>query len=211
MYRISPTLLDSFNYYLSIEDREKGDSVRKELIDYLKGIKTTNAAMEAGIEFEKNIVDAVQGNYVPWNDEQYNDCVEECAKHVRGSMYQYHVEKELDGVIVHGVIDFLCGNTIIDCKTTSKYEIGKYTPHTQHLVYPYCLLAEGITNFVYLVTDFKNVYKEDYVWRPQYKDILRGHINSFMDYLKNDTEMRIAFESKDHTQKAWRDALVLKN
>jgi hypothetical protein len=199
MFRISPSLLDSFDYYMSIEDEEKSAIARKELIDYLSGVRTTNDAMKAGLDFEDAVVQTIQGGCViiP-NDEAYARCVAECANEVRGSLYQYHVQAELGGVIVHGFIDFLNRNKVTDLKTTAKYEIGKYTNKSQHRIYLYCLKDCGINKFTYLVSDFRNVYKEDYCWQVSYEDELKSAINDFMAYLNLDPEMKAAFEAKDH-------------
>lgn len=210
MFRISPSLLDSFGYYLSIEDTEKSAQSRQEIIDGLNGIKVTNEAMQAGTDFENAVVKAVQFNFVPTDDKMYDACVVECADEVRGSIYQYHVEKEFCGVLIHGVIDFLRANRIIDTKTTSKYEIGKYRDKNQHLIYLSCLQDEGVDRFTYLVTDFKNVYKEDYFWNPKMLDTLKANIHEFLDYLENDAEMKQAFIAKDHNKQTWKNAELLK-
>jgi len=210
MFRISPSQLDSFAYYLSVEDSEKSDAVRQEMLDSLRGIKVANEAMQAGIDFETDVFNYAQGIYEAGKNDKYNACVAECAENIYGSIYQYHVERVIDGVCIHGVIDFLNRNNITDLKACDSYSIGKYQERSQHLIYLACLEDFGIDHFTYLVSDFRNVYKEDYVWQPTMLDTLRGRITRFFDYLENDVEMKTAFEAKDHNKQTWQDAILLK-
>lgn len=207
--RISPSLLDSFQYFLSIEDEEKSAIARKELIDGFRGIKTSSPSMDAGIAFENAVVLAIKGKFQT-DDEVYNDCVKECAEFCKGAIYQYHVKRELGGFMLHGVIDFLKGNRIIDLKTCRTYELGKYTGRFQHKVYLYCLRHLEIDNFTYLVSDFSDVYREDYVWKQSYADDLREAISNFKSYLENDSEMKQAFEAKDHQKETWKQSEILR-
>jgi len=194
--RISPTLLDSFFYYLSIDDEEQCRQKRQELINYLNGIKTTSEAMENGKAFEDDVLACVQGRPLMTADQKIIACAEEIAAIVKGGTSQYHVERELDGISLHGYEDWLKRNVIYDIKTTSKYEIGKYNHKNQHRIYLYCMQPLKIDRFVYLVTDFKTVYREDYVWLPRYEEDLRANVRAWFDYLENDPEMKRAYMDK---------------
>lgn len=200
MYRLSASLLDSFDYFLSIEDEEQSRQKRDELIAYLRGEKTTSEAMQKGLDFEQAVMLCAMGHEPDVKDERYKSCVIEIARQVRGSVYQYHVERRFDNVILHGYMDFLNRNRVDDLKTTSSYEVGKYRNRSQHRIYLYCLQPEKIVDFRYIITDFRNIYYEDYQWNPSFEDDLRTSINRFFDYLDNDTEMKQAYESKDHTE-----------
>ena len=194
--RISPTLLDSFAYYLSVEDGEQSEQKRQEIIAYLRGEKTTSEAMQNGLMFEQDVVACLQGKALMTTDAGIIKCAEEIAGIVKGGVYQHHVEREINGVTVHGYIDFLKRNTIADVKTTKKYEIGKYNKKNQHRIYLYCTQPMKIDRFAYLVTDFKNVYREDYQWLDNYETDLKTNIQAFFDYLENDNEMKTAYMQK---------------
>jgi len=196
MYRLSPTLLDSFDYYLSIEDEEQSQQKRQELIDYLNGKKVVSEAMQKGVDFENNVVLCNMGEKIDCEDERYFDCVHEIAGIVDGSVYQWHIEREFEGVLIHGYADFINRNRVFDVKTTANYEVGKYRNRMQHRIYLACLRQERIDNFTYLITDFRNVYKEDYFWMPEYENELRTSIGLFFEYLSNDVEMKQAYEAK---------------
>ena len=196
MYQISPTFLDSFAYYIAKED---GEQERAELLARLRGEPTEiSESMQRGIDFETAVGKFRDGTYemVP-GQESYDSCVMEISRLVAGGIPQMHVERELGGVLVHGYIDFLNANWIYDIKTTKSYEVGKYLQRNQHLAYLYCLEPCDIRHFGYLVTDFRNVYAEDYHWHPSFTDRLRGNIAAFFDYLEVDKEMREAFEAKN--------------
>jgi hypothetical protein len=196
---LSPSLLDSFAYYLSIQDSEQSQSKRAEIINRLLDIKTpANEALLAGLEFEKNVQLACNDCFVS-KGEKYDDCVIEIANVVRGGIYQHPINVEIDGVLFFSEpekpisIDFLKINTAYDVKTTKKYEVGKYQFGNQHLVYLLALRQERIDNFVYLVTDFRNVYQEFYQWKPSFRDTLKSNITQFFDYLSSDIEMSNAY------------------
>jgi len=197
MSRLSPTLLDSFHYYIGIEDDDRAGIARGELLARLRGEKTPpNEAMQKGIDFESNVWHRIGGTYHHEDHKDvYTQCVEGVADLVCSCMPQVHVERELDGVLLHGWIDALGPNVIYDIKTTSRYAIGKYLKNHQHRVYLYCLEGQA-PFFSYLVSDFRNIYKEDYAWKPSYKDDLKSSIARWFDYLDTDLEMLKAWEQK---------------
>lgn len=196
MYRLSPTLLDSFAYYLSIQDEEQSLTKRQELIDYLNGKKVESEIMQAGQDFERAVYLASLNEKQTFEDERYADCVKEIASEICGGCYQWHAERMIGDVQVHGYIDFMKFNRIYDIKTTKDYEVGKYRDRIQHRIYLYCMQEEQIRNFSYLVTDFRNVYREDYSWIPSYEDDIKTSIDAFFSYLDNDSEMKQAYENK---------------
>lgn len=194
MKRLSPTLLDSFAYYLSIDDCEQSADKRQELLDRLNGVSLPpNEAMQRGIDFENAVIAACNGKY-EFSNEKYDYCVKEVCEIVQGGFSQYPVSFEMCDVKIDGFIDFLKLNTVFDVKTTKKYEVGKYQFNNQHLVYLLALRQERINRFVYLVTDFSNVYQEEYFYHPEIENKLRSNIVAFLDYLTNDYEMQEAYK-----------------
>jgi hypothetical protein len=75
----------------------------------------------------------------------------EFADYYRGATPQVLTEGILPtrhgDVLLYGYIDELLPTSVHDIKTTEKYTAGKFKSHWQHMVYPYCLNAEG--NHVY--------------------------------------------------------------
>lgn len=203
--RISPTLLDSFQYYINLEDDERSAISRSELLARLKGEKLPpSPAMQKGIDFENDVVASTLGKYEDSGNEIYDSCVFEIAKITVGSIFQHHVEAEIGPVIVHGYIDALKANRIYDIKTTKKYEVGKYMHSNQHLTYLYCLQPRRIEHFEFLVTDFKRVYREYYHWENRFGSNLRANIAEFFAYLAVDKEMKQAWDEKQERDQSKR-------
>jgi hypothetical protein len=98
-------------------------------------------------------------------------------------------------VLLYGYIDEMLFGCADDIKTTGKYEFPKYLHNWQHIVYPYCLIENGVQPdaagiFSYHITDFKNIFKEDYIYNPV-KDKQRlidvcERLIEFLELRKND-------------------------
>lgn len=113
-----------------------------------------------------------------------------------GAMPQYRTEAILPtkygDVLLYGYIDELLPDKVVDIKTTSKYNAFKFRDHWQHMVYPYCLIEDGnlINTFEYVVTDFKSVYSEVYVFNPE-RDVprLTTHVERFIEFLESNRDL----------------------
>lgn len=112
------------------------------------------------------------------------------AKRLGGALTQQFVEAVLPtqygDVLLYGYIDELLPFKVVDIKTTKKYKAFKYRGNWQHKVYPFCLQQNNIPiyEFEYLVTDFRAVYTELYVYNPD-KDVtlLQQHCERFIEFL----------------------------
>lgn len=103
--------------------------------------------------------------------------VREFADYYKGAITQQYVEAtlptSLGDVLVYGFIDELMPASVHDIKTTSRYSIGKFKTHSQHLVYPYCLIQSGndVRKFEYNVAEIGkynySTYTETYVFNPE--------------------------------------------
>ena len=81
--------------------------------------------------------------------------------------------------------------SVHDIKTTGKYSVGKFKDHSQHLVYPYCLMQNGndIRTFEYNVAAIDKynrweTFTEIYVFEPE-RDIpiLRNRCEDLIRFL----------------------------
>ncbi len=114
----------------------------------------------------------------------------EIAKYLKGALTQQRVEAILPtqygNVNLYGYIDQLMPFKVVDLKTTKSYKAFKYRNNWQHKVYPYCLIENGteITQFEYVITDFKKVYTEIYNYDTE-KDLmaLKNHCEQFIEFL----------------------------
>lgn len=117
-------------------------------------------------------------------------CVE-FGKYFAGAVTQYYTEGILDTrygkVLLYGYIDELMPFKCCDIKTTSKYAAFKFKHNWQHLVYPFCLNANGIAvnDFEYTVTDFKNTWTELYNYRPEiHLPQLTEHVERLIEFVE---------------------------
>lgn len=94
-------------------------------------------------------------------------------------------------VEVYGFIDELMPLSIHDIKYTGNYTASKFKHHSQHLVYPYCLIQNGsyIRTFEYNVAEESKsgkwqTYTETYVFDPD-RDIpiLRERCEGLIEFL----------------------------
>ena len=89
------------------------------------------------------------------------------CKHVagllKGAISQHRCEAVLPtnygDVELYGYIDEIVEDCVVDIKTTSRYDFGKFAKSWQRHVYPYCLVASGempaVTGMEFLVVTWK--------------------------------------------------------
>lgn len=204
---ISPTMLDSFAYYMGIEDEEASGRSRQELLNRLRGVKTPpSRAMQRGIQFEQDICDVIDGKPLEFKRKltpKHTSIILELAHELCEATRQVHVGYWLDNkTLIHGYVDFLLPKTIVDTKTTAAYDWGKYIDNCQHLAYLVALNHLGYRHFRYSVVLFNQdgqalgTTAEDYYFRPQMIEELYGRCAEFFDYLTFDKEMGEAYYSR---------------
>lgn len=176
-YKFYATLLDAFQWYLDSDE----DEAFPEFLRKVNRIPFTNEAIEKGTAFNELVDRIKNGELVPVVDQKgmiaYNgfeyrwNIVSQFVDHFLGAADQVYVEGLLPTpkgkVLLYGYIDEVAqGGNISDIKTTRSYDFPKYLRNWQHLVYPYCLHCQDITDgcFSYEITDFNHHYREDYVF-----------------------------------------------
>ena len=118
------------------------------------------------------------------------------ALQLKGAITQQFTEAVLPtkygNVRLYGFLDQLLPFRIVDTKTTSKYNAFKFRHNWQHIVYPYCLNKNNmpITEFEYLVTDFKNIWSEVYNYNESI-DLprLTEHCESFIEFIEQNKHL----------------------
>lgn len=124
----------------------------------------------------------------------YEIC-KEFALYYKGAIPQVRVCAMLHtmygDVEVYGFIDELMPFSVHDIKTTANYSASKFKHHSQHLVYPYCLIQNGsdIRTFEYNVAEIDKygrwqTFTETYVFDPD-RDIpiLRERCEGLIEFL----------------------------
>jgi len=206
-YLITPTLINSFQYYIEDEFKSPADS----RADFLKTLSKEKfeptKAMQKGIKFEENVLRATnyECNYYidVCNDEivEYDVVVNILADIVRDGLWQQTCKKDLQignqEFLLYGKMDVIKRDTIYDIKYTSNYELGKFLGSAQHLIYLYCT---GLPKFKYLISNGKDFWIEDYFNNVNIENKIKNKINNFLSYLENDNEAKNLFETKWQTK-----------
>ena len=185
------------------EKRDKGTAFN-EVVDCIiehRKSKDVNVEILYKLDDKGNITKNIDSLKVDYNKRcfifPYNIC-NEFATYFKGAITQLYVESTIStcygDVLLYGYIDELMSDSVHDIKTTGRYSFGKFKDHTQHLVYPYCLLNSGnnIHHFEYDITDFKETYKEEYVFDEK-RDIpiLRKRCEDFIEFINENKSIII--------------------
>jgi len=199
-YLITPSLLNSYQYYINDEFKSPADS----RADFLKTLSKEkfepNEAMQKGIDFERNIQYATN----PFNqidifhaDNEKQHIINQIAKIVNGGLWQQTCKKDLQvgnkEFLLYGKMDVVKRDTVYDIKFTSNYELGKFLDSSQHLIYLYCT---GLPKFQYLISDGEDFWIEDYHNHANIENEIKSKISNFLGYLENDKEAKEMFETK---------------
>lgn len=192
-YLITPSLLNSYQYYIQDKFKSPADS----RADFLKTLSREKfeptEAMQKGIDFENKIFQVATSII----NEKQDLVIEAIADIVKGGLWQQTCKKDLQignqEFLLYGRADVIRRDTVFDIKFTSNYEVGKFYNSSQHLIYLYCL---DLPKFQYLISDGKEYWTEDYYNQEGIENKLKGIISDFMNYLENDSEAKQMFLTK---------------
>jgi len=197
-YLITPTLINSFQYYIEDEFKSPADS----RADFLKTLSKEKfeptEAMQKGIDFENDIKKLCDNILLDKKENiDYEVICNNIATIVKDGLWQETCKKELQignqEFLLYGKMDVIKRDTIYDIKYTSNYELGKFLGSAQHLIYLYCT---GLPKFKYLISNGKDFWQEDYFNNVNIENEIKSKINDFLSYLENDNEAKNLFETK---------------
>ena len=156
------------------------------------------------VETERVILDnRVIAIYAVYNKRPFSfdiNLLREFADYYKGALTQQYVEAVIETskgkVLIYGYIDELMPTSVHDIKTTSNYYVGKFKNHSQHLVYPYCLIKNGndIKTFEYNVATIGvngyQTFTETYVFNPE-RDIpiLKQRIEDLIQFVEDNRHL----------------------
>ena len=202
MLSIYPTLIDSFQWYKKIPSDEKFN----ELIDKINRVKPKEFPLAAkkGVQFEDCVNQLLKGAKVKNSNGVYlakdfefsevivNKIVSKLANAKKQQEYiQGIVETEIGKVKLYGFVDYTYPNSYVDLKTTGKYTFGKYKSNNQHKCYSLISKQNGkqISDFKYLITDFKHVFVEKYECTDQLHQEFLNDVYEFNDFLQTNRSL----------------------
>ena len=187
-YLITPSLYSEVAWYQFLEGKTK-----KDMLDTLNKVEIEpNEAMIKGRQFEDDIYDCTQGKPTP--DGEYGRCVAEIADTVYGGNWQETVSSwiTVNGIdfLLYGRTDVIKRDWIYDIKFGKNYDIGKYQYSIQHDLYMYCT---GLQKFAYLISNGKEVWREDYFWYDSTEAYFRSALMDMTEFIFSDDEFRDAY------------------
>lgn len=203
----------------AISPEDFSDQKKQELIDKINRVPYPETeAMAKGTSFGMLVDAAITGvapdelepvrmdgyvnvKYKEWNFKFEIDLIKR-MKEIIGpyAECQTFVSRSIDTkygeVNLYGYLDYLCPHRIIDLKTTKKYSAFKFRDSWQHPGYSYCISEETMQQeFLYLVTDFRMIYQEPYLFKISDIPNLRNEIEHFIEFVDDSKEL-IKPESK---------------
>lgn len=165
-YVFSPSIIKDFINYVEEVGYEKDDVLipfvtEEKLLNRINRVpESTNEAAKKGMDFESILLGDTPKYGFTFNMELVEKMKAYLPKHY---LKQVWVEANLEDVncVVGGYCDIVCGGKIIDIKTSSTYNFPDYLNSPQ-LLYLKALKDKGVYSMEFLITNFSEVFKEDY-------------------------------------------------
>jgi hypothetical protein len=136
VYKISPSLLNSYFYYLNNPTIENFNSLKNRI----KNIFETNIYLERGLKFEDEVFEGKHG--------KLSELLKNLPKQVWANKT---IQKNDYNILISGKLDAIDekNKIIYDIKRVTKFTKDKYDDSTQHLLYFY--IRPDMQEFYYLV------------------------------------------------------------
>ncbi|MDQ6482150.1 hypothetical protein [Dyadobacter sp. LHD-138] len=172
-YSLYPTLLNLFDRY------QKGYLDKQELLNRVNRVPVPQTEAQAkGSSFEEAVIKGV-------NEDDFDA---EILNKVRALLprpmvkTQVYCEHQLDNVLLYGYVDVIGKTLAVDIKTTHSYQEGQFAHSHQNFYLP-ALRAKGIRTLRYVITDFQDVYQENYDQTVDFS-VQEVQIKLFCDFLE---------------------------
>lgn len=176
----------------------------------IESIKEQHPNPNYNIDFDnygKQNIDVVVGIRAKYNERVFDFPIALCrefSEYYKGGIPQVYTEAILPtkygDVKIYGYIDELMPASVHDLKTTKSYTAGDFKDHWQHIVYPYCLNANGnnVTDFEYNIAAINRTkygvnyetYTEYFYFNPEI-DVPRliSHIEDLIEFVENNKSL----------------------
>ncbi|MCF2503964.1 hypothetical protein L0663_11285 [Dyadobacter sp. CY107] len=172
-YKLYPTLLNRFDRF------EKGYINETELLNSVNRLPVPQTeAQRKGVSFEEAVIKGI-------DEEEFDP---EILSRVRALLprpmlkTQVYCEYQIEDVLLYGYVDVLGKMVAVDIKTTSNYQPGCYAASHQNFYLP-ALRGKGIRSLKYVITDFREVYQEEYDHSIDFSSQMR-QIKAFCEFLE---------------------------
>lgn len=168
-YLVTHSLLASWLYAMKSSPYEDATTERDTYAEFIQVLRReptpTTEAMQRGIDFEDLVTAIVKKDIVGMRkNPDWYDAAKQTAEIVGGGSLQHRARKQVEvcgmTILMYGRLDALKAGTIYDIKFSGSYDRGKYVDSTQHQMY--LALVPEAHEFIYLVSDGRNVFQEKY-------------------------------------------------
>jgi hypothetical protein len=171
-YRVYPSLLNLYARY------EAGLVEEQTLLDRLNRVPVPQTAAQArGVSFEEAVIKGTQA-------EQFDATILQKVRRMLPRPLvatQQYCQYQYEHVLIYGYVDVLGMGLAVDLKTTTRYQPGRYQHDHQHF-YLRALQSRGIRRLRYVITDFREVYQEEYDFRTDLS-VQEAQLLRFCDFL----------------------------
>ncbi|WP_353722482.1 hypothetical protein [Dyadobacter sp. 676] len=151
-YKLYPSLLSCFDRF------ERGYMDEQELLDRINRVPVPQTeAQFRGVSFEDAVIKGI-------GEEAFDPAI---LSKVRSFLprpmlkTQVYCEYQLNDSLIYGYVDVIGKMLAVDIKTTGNYRPGCFMKSHQNFYLP-ALRTKGIRSLRYVITDFKDVYLEEY-------------------------------------------------
>ena len=205
-YKIYPSLLDSF------ENMKTGKygMTEQDLIDTInRKPRPIKDSMEKGKAFHlltedlNMLQDIIDNNPDPhYFNHGFWRFPKEVALQIaslrNGGDHEVLIEKPFDlpgfgKILIYGKVDTLKDGCVLDLKTTGYYRGISYLKSAQKEVYLY---ASDCREMIYIITDFKQIYYENYLPDPNLEERLAKKLYEFLNWLKRAKDAGLITDKK---------------
>ena len=158
--RVTKSLLDAWLFSFLVDD-----GWERFLLTLNRQKTPVTEAMLDGTRYENCLNSVLNGETIP-EDHEWRKPILEMAEELHGAQQQVVLfrDTEVDGqpILLHGVLDYLRGGCIWDCKFTKRYHLNKYYWEYTTQTAMYLALVPEAFDFTYIISDGKWVYRERY-------------------------------------------------
>jgi hypothetical protein len=181
IYRLYPTLLNSFSLYLN----QTRDANGKIIVDEIEMIERINRVKKPATKAQQKGVDFERAVTLGENEELFAEGIIDKARNLIPDKYktQFYVESRYKNAQIYGYVDGVGEHVAFDLKSTSFYEPGRFLKNHQNL-YLLGLQKFGIEQLDYVITDFSDVYVESYQLSTMDFNPLYDQIEKFTAFLE---------------------------
>lgn len=172
-YKFYPSLLSCFDRF------ERGYISDHELVDRINRVPVPQTeAQFRGVSFENAVIKGI-------DEEAFDpDILSRVRSYLPRPMLktQVYCEYQLNDSLIYGYVDVLGKMLAVDIKTTGNYRPDCFAKSHQNFYLP-ALRTKGIRSLRYVITDFKDVYLEEY---DQMADLTyqEAQITRFCEFLE---------------------------